>query len=197
MRPRPAGGASLLSWKAVGRREVIRIEVPNTLTYRSAVLRTVAAACKIARDGFEDQPAGSDEFASHVVSAVSEAFNNIVMHGYQREGNGQSETITLEIDIESDGLLVRIEDFGESFDPRSVADPDLEALPESGLGLYIIRSFVDEFSYAPGRPNRMTLRKGARPSASAAGASSSASAKATAKEGTGAGPGPASATGND
>jgi serine/threonine-protein kinase RsbW len=145
----------------VGRTEVIRLEVPNNLTYRSAVLRTVAAACKIARD----DASPSDDFSSHVVSAVSEAFNNIVMHGYRGggNGNGQGNTIKLEIGIEADGLLVRIEDFGESFDPRSVADPDLEALPESGLGLYIIRSFVDEFSYAPGRPNRMTLRKGARP----------------------------------
>ena len=35
----------------------------------------------------------------------------------------------------------------------------LDALPESGLGLFIIRSFMDEVKYVPGSPNVLSMTK--------------------------------------
>jgi serine/threonine-protein kinase RsbW len=49
-------------------------------------------------------------------------------------------------------------DYGSSFDPTTVPPPDFDALPESGWGLFIIKSFMS-ISYAPGRPNVLTLTK--------------------------------------
>ncbi len=50
-------------------------------------------------------------------------------------------------------------DDGVSFDPAAVPVPDLDGLPESGMGLYIIRSFVDDLSYEPGPPNALRFIK--------------------------------------
>jgi serine/threonine-protein kinase RsbW len=54
-------------------------------------------------------------------------------------------------------------DTGSDFDPSREAMPDLSMLPESHMGLYIMRSFMDEVTYSAGkpptRPNVLTLTK--------------------------------------
>ena len=56
---------------------------------------------------------------------------------------------------------------GNSFDLAMVPAPDLDTLPESGLGLYIIRSFMDDVKYLAGTPNVLSMTKyldpGSRP----------------------------------
>ena len=47
------------------------------------------------------------------------------------------------------------------------SSPDLDALPESGMGIYIIKSFMDEVTYRssdrPGAPNVLSMTKHFRP----------------------------------
>jgi serine/threonine-protein kinase RsbW len=50
-----------------------------------------------------------------------------------------------------------------------VAEPDLDALPESGLGLFIMRSFMDKVIYTAGAPNVLSLTKHLMPQESAEG----------------------------
>ncbi len=90
-----------------------------------------------------------------VVSAVSEAFNNIVLHGYEGRGDGEIE---IEIRATLDRITIAMRDYGSSFDPTTVPPPDFDSLPESGWGLFIIKAFMD-ISYTPGRPNVLTLSK--------------------------------------
>lgn len=93
----------------------------------------------------------------HFVSAVSEAFNNIVIHGYRdREDLG---TVRIEIELGQSAMTVRLVDFGASFDLTRVPIPDLARLPESGLGIFIIKSFMDSVLYEPGQPNVLILSK--------------------------------------
>ncbi|HEX7598493.1 MAG TPA: ATP-binding protein, partial [Polyangia bacterium] len=54
---------------------------------------------------------------------------------------------------------ISMEDFGASFDPAAAPVPELDAMPESGLGIYIMRSFMDEVTYRAGRPNVLILSK--------------------------------------
>jgi serine/threonine-protein kinase RsbW len=115
----------------------------------------VSAACKLIPAKPNGQP--WSEFQAHVVSAVSEAFNNVVLHGYAGQPGGQG-LIDLAIELEPDGIRVEMRDWGASFDPTSVPVPQLDAMPESGLGLYIMRSFMD-VDYRPGHPNLLTLSK--------------------------------------
>src|SRR5882757_1432999 len=125
----------------------------GTLDHRDVTLRAVSAACKLVTR--RPQGPAWNEFRMQVVSAVSEAFNNIVLHGYERRGDGEIE---IEIRATLDRITIAMRDYGSSFDPTTVPPPDFDALPESGWGLFIIRAFM-EISYAPGSPNVLTLSK--------------------------------------
>lgn len=126
---------------------MISLRVPADFAYRDLVTRAVATSCKIVE--------GGEELTNAMVSAVGEAFNNVVEHAYA-EGTGD---VMLEISSDADGLRVEITDEGDTFDIDAVPDPDMAALPESGMGLFIIRSFVDELTYTPGPPNKLVLLK--------------------------------------
>ncbi len=64
--------------------------------------------------------------------------------------------------------MVELRDYGESFDLDAVATPDLDQLPESGLGIFIIKAFMT-IRYRPGRPNVLTLSKSLAPEPSRSG----------------------------
>jgi serine/threonine-protein kinase RsbW len=132
----------------VGQEETIRAVLPGRLEYRDLAIRMVVSACKLVRGG-------NDEFVNQVVSAFSEALNNVILHGaLPKPGE-----VEIEIDLLDDRVTIRLKDFGTAFDPRTAPVPDLEALPESGLGAFIMQSFMDEVSYQSGRPNTLTLTK--------------------------------------
>lgn len=124
--------------------------------HRDIVLRAVAAACKLVREAPTESPdAEWTDFRIHVVSAVSEAFNNIVLHSYAGRDDG---IIEMNIRTRRNFISVELRDFGSSFDPDEIPMPDLDLLPESGLGMFIIKELMD-VSYRPGRPNVLTLSK--------------------------------------
>jgi serine/threonine-protein kinase RsbW len=135
---------------------VVRLELPGVIGNRDLVLRAVSAACKagVQENGLEVEVA--QDLSVAIISAVGEAFNNIALHGYAGREPG---FIRVELDVEPEGVRVRLEDEGRSFDPASAAAPDLDSLPESGMGVFILRSMMDEVTYAPGTPNRLTLFK--------------------------------------
>src|SRR5438045_9395413 len=66
---------------------LIRLQLLGILEHRDVALRAVSTACKLVTP----RPQGQawNEFQMQVVSAVGEAFNNIVLHGYsgRREGS--------------------------------------------------------------------------------------------------------------
>jgi serine/threonine-protein kinase RsbW len=142
----------------------IRLSMLGRVQHRDIVLRAVAAACKLVRD----QPATSaddaewNEFRMQVVTAVSEAFNNIVLHAYAGREDG---IIEMNIRTRPNYISVELRDFGDSFDPSRVPAPDLDRLPESGLGIFIIKELMD-LRYRPGRPNVLVLTKRLHESAS-------------------------------
>jgi serine/threonine-protein kinase RsbW len=133
--------------------QIIRLEVPGLIAFRDVVLRTTSAACKLVASG---SPERDQLFATHVVSAVGEAFNNIALHGYRGR---PPDVVRVALEVASGCLRVTLEDFGESYDPHAAPRPDLESLPESGMGVFIMKSFVDDISYRSGRPNVLTFVK--------------------------------------
>jgi serine/threonine-protein kinase RsbW len=148
---------------------VIFLRVPAVLHYRDLVLRAVAVACKVAAQWGPDSHANQEvaplgdearssdtTFLHELSSAVGEAFNNIAIHGYAGEHRGE---VTIEIHVDARAVTVELRDDGASFDIDAVPTPQLAELPESGMGLFIVRSFVDELRYLPGRPNVLRLEK--------------------------------------
>jgi serine/threonine-protein kinase RsbW len=147
---------------------VIVLRVPGTLSYRNLVMRVVEASCRLGPEGGAPEPS-SKEFDYHVISAFGEVFNNVVLHGYNGGPKGEIE---VQIEPLADRLVLRVLDWGKSFDPTMVPPPDLEALVDSGRGVYIVQSFMDELVYEAGKPNLMILTKyrkvGSRPKTSPA-----------------------------
>lgn len=138
----------------VNKENSVTIRVPGSVAYRDTVLDEVAALCRRATNTACGRV--SQQFVDELVSAVGEAFNNIAIHAY--EGATVDE---VQVDVSFDGkeVTATLRDFGKHFDPDAVEPPSLAELPESGLGVYIIRAYVDGVTYTPGRPNTLTLRK--------------------------------------
>jgi serine/threonine-protein kinase RsbW len=80
---------------------------------------------------------------------VVEAVTNAIAHAYRREvGNRVEAAITLH----QDRIVFEVSDFGvaiKEFAPRTLEfDPEeIGSLPESGMGLFIIETIMDEVSY--------------------------------------------------
>jgi serine/threonine-protein kinase RsbW len=144
---------------------VIRFYSPCTLRHRALAVRLVAEACRLARGDatHDEQSLGydlRDPFDAELVSAFAEIYNNIVLHAY---GRREGETIEIAIHVGSGNLTIEIRDTGSTFDPTSVPEPDLDSLPEGGMGLHIARAMLDEMAYEPGPPNLWRLTKHHRP----------------------------------
>jgi serine/threonine-protein kinase RsbW len=132
----------------------IALKVPGVLCYRHLAIRVVSTACKVAG------AAGSD-FEAEAVSACGEAFNNIAIHGYRGR---QAGLVSIEVVWSEEHLAITFVDDGEAYDPLSAdpsggMPPDLDDLPEHGMGLYIIRTCMDGVDYRPGPPNVLRLVK--------------------------------------
>jgi serine/threonine-protein kinase RsbW len=146
--PQRAGGIDV-------RGQAVHLKVVGQLAQRDVALRTVSQACRVV---LRTRRATNRRLLIHsVISAVGEAFNNIAVHGYRDTAPG-----LVEIDVVVDRrgrLAVEMRDYGRSFDPRKVTPPDLDALPESGMGIFIMNEVMDEVDYRPGRPNVLKLVK--------------------------------------
>jgi serine/threonine-protein kinase RsbW len=118
----------------------------------------VGGACKLV------DADNADQLANEVVSAFSEAFNNVVLHGYAGVPRGDIEVTLSHALVAPDTVELRVsmKDTGRTFDPGQHLElPD--EMPERGMGLFIMRSFTDELLYEPGPPNVLTLVKRAKP----------------------------------
>jgi serine/threonine-protein kinase RsbW len=92
---------------------------------------------------------GFDEDEQHQIGmAVRECTVNAVVHG-----NRYSKTKKVHLDIERSGgaLTVTIGDEGDGFDLSSLPDPlaPENLLRQSGRGLLLIRTFMDDFDLHP------------------------------------------------
>jgi len=87
-----------------------------------------------------------DTLGYNVSLAVDEALANVITHAYGNDPNGKVE---LTVEIASDRLTIRIRDWGESYSPEKVREPDFGRPEERGYGLYLIRKLMDEVEYTP------------------------------------------------
>lgn len=103
-------------------------------------------------------------FCNAITTAFGEAFNNVVIHGYANRTDG---VLDVEAELGKDYVTLKLMDTGVSADLSSVPAPDLDGLPEGGLGIFMMQSLMDEVVYRGGTPNVLSLTKrmtGASPS---------------------------------
>ncbi|MGM0472217.1 MAG: anti-sigma F factor [Bacillota bacterium] len=97
--------------------------------------------------------------------AVSEAVSNAIIHGYQHQKAG---TIGINLLIETDTLIIEVEDFGQGIpDIKQACEPSFTTADRMGLGLVFIDSFMDELVIDSQLEEGTTLRMVKRPEKSA------------------------------
>jgi serine/threonine-protein kinase RsbW len=106
---------------------------------------------------------GMDQDAVFAIQmAVDEACTNSMEHAYGGQENGEVRVCCY---FEDGDFVVRITDFGKTFDPAAVPTPDLarplEERETGGLGLFFMRKLMDsvEFTSDPTTGNQVTMRK--------------------------------------
>lgn len=92
--------------------------------------------------------------------ALEELVTNIICHGYDDDG---PHAIQVRLVLADGMVTAEIEDDGRPFDPFVEAaapelEQDLDDRPIGGLGVHLVRSFMDEVSYRrEGERNRVRL----------------------------------------
>jgi len=95
--------------------------------------------------------AGFSEDDCHKIGmAVREGVINAIQYG---NGNEREKKIYLTVELEPEKMVVRVLDQGPGFDLADVPDPLAEEnlLKTSGRGIFLMRSFMDEFDIHHGR----------------------------------------------
>ncbi len=95
-------------------------------------------------------------FRHELITAFGEAFNNIVIHGYRDRSDGM---LDVEAELSPDRITLHLIDNGQEVDFAGLRPPDLESMPEGGLGVFMIHALVDEVVYRGGNPNVLSLTK--------------------------------------
>ncbi len=104
----------------------------------------------------------SKEAIENIILAVDEACTNIIKHAYKSFPDGE---IKIKLKYSNRKLTIEILDFGASFDPERVPEPDLQKYYNQhrvgGLGMYLMRTLMDDVKYisVPGKYNQVLLSK--------------------------------------
>ena len=90
--------------------------------------------------------------------ALGEATSNSIRHAYANE-KGHEVRITLE--DQPDKIVLRIRDFGKKINLSQVKPPELPPTKPSGLGIYFMKTMVDDLQYntAHAQGNEVILTK--------------------------------------
>lgn len=120
----------------------------------------------------------SEDELAKVEMAVDEACTNVMNYAYTEEKDicltktppvrrrtDPEKPVELKVNVNSKRLLVEINDRGRPFEFESEGDIDLDKylseMQVGGLGIYIIKNFMDEVSYEykPGVGNKLRMVK--------------------------------------
>jgi anti-sigma regulatory factor (Ser/Thr protein kinase) len=120
------------------------------LLYRDTIAATIRHVCNRLEE--QGEPKG---FGYQVISAFNEAFNNLANHG----GEGvHGKDVLISVIVNDHQLAIEMEDDAEGFTlPKQT--PIGHGLRESGMGLSIMREFMDSIDYKKRTKNGInTLR---------------------------------------
>jgi anti-sigma regulatory factor (Ser/Thr protein kinase) len=92
---------------------------------------------------------------------MEELITNVIKYGYEQPSQRQ---IQIDLSLEQGLLVLEIVDDGKPFDPTRIPEPDLDVPLEQrqigGLGIHLVRNYVDSMEYKrQGDQNITTLKK--------------------------------------
>jgi serine/threonine-protein kinase RsbW len=119
--------------------------VPETVERSlESTLESVDSAEELAL-GMAERAGFDDEDLMKIGMAVRESMVNAVVHGNKYNAH---KKVRFSVSHTPQRLTVRIQDQGEGFEPESLPDPlaPENLMRTSGRGIFLIRSFMDEFA---------------------------------------------------
>ena len=124
-------------------RENMRHTPETVERFLESSLESVDSAEELAT-GMAERAGFEDEDLMKIGMAVRESMVNAVVHGNRYNAN---KKVRLSVSHTPDRFVIRISDQGEGFDLASLPDPlaPENLLRTSGRGIFLIRSFMDEF----------------------------------------------------
>lgn len=119
-------------------------KIPASMEHLSRVMSLTGRFLKEAGCGEDDR--------RHIEISVEEIFTNIASYAYKnKEGTVWMEWGVRETGKEQKEVMIRFQDEGAPYDPFARKDPDLtlpiEERPVGGLGVYMVKQFMDDASY--------------------------------------------------
>ena len=112
--------------------ESLSISIPNKPEYVGVVRLTTSAIAS--RMGF------NVEEIEDIKVAVAEACTNAIVHGICN----QDENFNIHYAMDEEKIVIKVQDQGTGFYCEAVEEPDLTSPKEGGLGIFIIKSLMDE-----------------------------------------------------
>lgn len=126
-------------------KDVITIKLPSKAEYVS--IARLAASVISNTVGF------NIEEIDDIKVAVGEACNNAVLHGKSEE-----EVYEINFVLSDEKIHIEVKDNGIGFDEDKYEEPDLNNLKGNGLGIYIMKSLMDEVDISAENKEGTTLK---------------------------------------
>lgn len=127
------------------KKDVITIKLPSKAEYVS--IARLAASVISNTVGF------NIEEIDDIKVAVGEACNNAVLHG-----KSEDEVYEINFILSDDKIHIEVKDNGVGFDEDKYEEPDLNNLKGNGLGIYIMKSLMDEVDITAENKEGTTLK---------------------------------------
>jgi len=107
--------------------------------------------------GFGEDDVGKIELA------CDEACTNVIKHAYAQKNGKQTLDVIIKVDF--DKFILIVADHGKGFDPQKIKVPQMDEylaeLKVGGLGIYLMKTLMDEVDYdiQPGVKNQVRMVK--------------------------------------
>ncbi|HOO17506.1 MAG TPA: ATP-binding protein [Phycisphaerae bacterium] len=134
-------------------KDLLELELPSDPRFLAEVRRPL-------RD-WSLQHRWTAQQAAKIALAVDEAITNIIRHAYKCDPNNRILLTVRAIRKPSEGVEIRLRDFGQFCNPEQIQGRALEDIRPGGLGVHIIRAMMDfvEYAPAPGGGTLLIMRK--------------------------------------
>ncbi len=114
------------------------------VTSKTENLKTIG---EFIEDALKNENIGED-IIHEILIASDEAATNIIVHSYKKNPNGY---IRVKLVVEKKRIIVSLFDKGITFNPDNIISPNLSKKLEErklgGLGVYLMKKFMDEVTY--------------------------------------------------
>lgn len=125
--------------------EQIKISLPGKPEYVSIARLTASVIANQMGFNIDD--------VEDIKVAVGEACNNAVLHG-----KSHHEIFEIQFEVQDSRMVIEVSDSGAGFDMDEYQAPEPGELKENGLGIFIMKTLMDEVDFIPVKNNGTTIR---------------------------------------